>query len=308
MKKLSIYLILILAFAFKSKAQSQEHYSLYMMHQPFFNPASMASYSKLTAAALYKTQWVGYDGAPKVGAFNVLKPFKKSSIGLTVVNDQIGINNNTAIAGSYAYKLRLRGYSRLAFGVSASVHLLESDFGKVDILDNTDPTYNGGVSTTSVEPNFEFGTYYYTNKFYLGLAVQNILENKIAIKNEADGVTDFGVDKIHYYLHSGYGFVLDDKSNINVSALMKHISGASIQYDLNVQYEYDRTIGLGVSYRSSNEIVGMLSYKFLPGLKFAYAYDYHIGELSNYSSGSHEIMLIYQFNPPKETIVSVPRF
>jgi type IX secretion system PorP/SprF family membrane protein len=185
---------------------------------------------------------------------------------------------------------------------------LESDFGQVDILDPSDPTYNGGVSTTSVEPNFEFGTYYYTNKFYLGLAVQNILENKIAIENGTDGVTTFGQDKIHYYLHSGYGFVLNEKSNLNVSGLIKHISGSSVQYDLNVQYEYSKLIGLGVSFRSSNDIVSVISYKFLPELKFAYAYEYNLGEISNYSSGSHEIMLIYQFNPPKETIVSVPRF
>ena len=278
-----------------------------MMHQPLFNPASASSYNQLTAAVLYKNQWTGYDGAPKVGAFNILKPLKSSAIGLTITNDQVGIDNNTSISGEYAYKLKMRGYSRLSFGLSVSVNLLQSDLGGVDILDASDPAYSGGSTGVITQPNFKFGTYYYNNKFYAGLAIPNVLDNKIAIEN-GKGSTNFDFSTIHYYFHSGYRFELNSKSDLNASTLVKQVSGASLQFDINLQYEYMKKFGVGVSYRSSKELLGIVSYQLMPELKLAYAYEYNLGAIGNYSSGSHEIMLIYQFAPPKESVISIPRF
>ena len=308
MKKHYLILCILSAFIFmKATAQNELHYGMYMMHQPLFNPASASSYTSLTAAALYKNQWTGYEGAPTIGAFNILKPLKNSTVGLTITNDQIGINNNTGISGSYAYKLQLRGYSRLAFGLSASVNLLQSDLGGVNISDVNDPAYSGESTGIVAQPNFKFGTYYFNKKFYAGLAIPNILNNKIA-QEGSGGLTEFDVNTVHYFLHMGYRFELNPKSDLNVSTFIKQVSGASLQYDINVQYEYMKKFGIGVSYRSSNEILGIISYQLLPELKLAYAYEYGLGNLGNYSSGSHEIMLIYQFFPPKETIISAPRF
>ena len=306
--KYILLLLFSIGFLIKGQAQNQFHVGMYMIHQPFINPAAMSSYDRFTAAMLYKTQWVGYDGAPRVGALNLIKPFKNSTVGFTVVNDQIGIDNNTKLSGAYSYRLNLGGYSRLAFAVSASVNLLQSDLDKVDILDVNDPTYNGGNTRMYTEPNFEFGSYYYNKNFYAGIAIPNILENKISFENGAGGQTNFDFNTMHYYLHSGYRFVLSGKSNLNLSGLFKHVSGSSMQYDVNLQYEYDRKVGVGVSYRSSKEMLGILSYQLTPDLKMAYAYEFNFDQIGNYSSGSHEIMLVYQFNPPKETIISVPRF
>ena len=302
-----IYLFFLLLFCIKGIAQSELHYGMYMMHQPLFNPASSSSYQQLTGALLYKNQWTGYDGAPTIGAFNILKPFKKSALGLTITNDQVGIDNNTQISGSYSYQLELRGYSRLAFGLSAAVSLLQSDLAQLDLLDENDPTYNGGNTGIITQPNFKFGTYYYNNKFYVGMAIPNILENKIA-QADGQGTTTFDFNAIHYYFHAGYRYELDIKSDLNISTFIKQVNGASLQYDINLQYEYIRKYGVGISYRSSSELLGIMSYQLMPELKMAYAYEYNLGEIGNYSSGSHEIMLIYKFSPPKESIISIPRF
>ncbi|MFB0924731.1 MAG: type IX secretion system membrane protein PorP/SprF [Vicingaceae bacterium] len=308
MKKHYLIFSILSVFIFmKATAQNELHYGMYMMHQPLFNPAAASSYTSLTAAALYKNQWVGYDGAPTIGAFNILKPLKNSTIGLTVTDDQIGINNNTGISGSYAYKIQLRGYSRLAFGVSATVNLLQSDMTGVSISDINDPTYSGESTGMIAQPNFKFGTYYFNNKFYAGIAIPNILNNKIT-EEGAGGITEFDANSVHYFLHLGYRFELNPKSDFNVSTFIKQVSGTSLQYDINVQYEYMKKVGIGVSYRSSNEVLGIISYQLIPELKLAYAYEYGLGEIGDYSSGSHEVMLIYQFAPPKKTIISAPRF
>jgi type IX secretion system PorP/SprF family membrane protein len=306
-KQYLLYLIPLLLFSLRGEAQSELHYGMYMMHQPFFNPASASSYKQLTAAVVYKNQWTGYDGAPTIGAFNIVKPFKSSTLGLTITNDQVGVDNNTQISGSYAYQLELRGYSRLAFGLSASVSLLQSDLGQVSLLDESDPTYSGGNTGIVTQPNFKFGTYYYTNKFYAGIAIPNILDNRISLTDGAAS-TGFDFKSIHYYFHAGYRYELNKKADLNASTFLKQVSGASMQYDINLQYEYMRKYGVGLSYRSSKEILGIVSYQLTSELKMAYAYEFNLGEIGSYSSGSHEIMLIYKFSPPQESIISIPRF
>ena len=309
MKKQFILLSFVFfALLIKTNAQSQFHYGMYMIHQPFLNPASTGSYDRTTVALLYKTQWVGYTGAPKIGAFNFIKPLKNSVLGLEVVNDRIGIDNNTEISGSYAYKVRVAAYGQLAFGLSASVNLLQSNLDKVDILDVNDPTYSGGNTSIYTQPNFKFGSYYFSRKFYVGFAIPNILENKITFVNGKGAETNFDFRTMHYYLHSGYRFTLGSKTDLNVSTLIKQVSGSSLQYDLNAQLEFNRIFGVGFSYRSSKEALGIVSYQFTPDLKFAYAYEFNFDQIGKYSSGSHEVMLIYQFNKPKESIISVPRF
>jgi TPP-dependent indolepyruvate ferredoxin oxidoreductase alpha subunit len=71
---------------------------------------------------------------------------------------------------------------------------------------------------------------------------------------------------------------------------------------------YRRIIGAGVSYRTSKEILAMITAQIVPSLKMSYGYEYNMGQIGNFSNGSHEILLIYQLNPPKEPVVSVPRF
>ena len=107
MKK-SNYILLLIALLCSINSQAQDQFSLsqYMLHQPFMNPASISSYGNVNGALLYKKQWVSLEGAPEVQAFSINSPFKKGSnnhVGLTVIHDKIGVNNNYNIAATYAY-------------------------------------------------------------------------------------------------------------------------------------------------------------------------------------------------------------
>jgi hypothetical protein len=52
---------------------------------------------------------------------------------------------------------------------------------------------------------------------------------------------------------------------------------------------------VGASYRSGDAIVGIFEYQVDRKLRIGYSYDYTLSELKSYSSGSHEIMLGYDF-------------
>jgi hypothetical protein len=59
------------------------------------------------------------------------------------------------------------------------------------------------------------------------------------------------------------------------------------------------TLWLGASFRSSFQepaaVLGMIEYMFVKGLRLGYAYDHTFTAIGAYQSGSHEIMLSYEF-------------
>lgn len=287
--------------------QNQFHHGMYMLHQPYINSASMSSYDHLTVSAMYKAQWTGITGAPRIAAFNLVKPFNNSAVGLTVQNDQVYINNQTEIAGSFSHSFQLAEGHRLAFGLSGVLNLMSADLSAVELITQGDPTFTFNTQMFVV-PNVKFGAYYYKNNFYAGFAMPNLLENKIIFDNVLQGYAAFNSQDVHWYLHSGFSHPIDDKTQLNASVLFKNVHGAPLQFDANAQLLFNNFLGIGASYRTSNELLGILTCNITPDLKLGYAYEYNMGALGTVSSGSHEIMVIYRILPPVEPVISVPRF
>ncbi|MCR9173485.1 MAG: type IX secretion system membrane protein PorP/SprF [bacterium] len=290
-------------------AQYEFHQSQYMVHQPFLNPASAGAAQSLNAALFYRQQWVGFDGAPAVGGFNINSPLgeeRKNSIGLTLLNDRIGVNNNSQISANYAYSLIFENKSRLAFGASASLNMNQSDYSQVNTT-VVDPTFQEKTPLITT-PNFKFGTYYHTKKFYVGFAIPNLLHNSIVENGGFEGETTFDVSKMHFYLQGGYLFKLNDDWNLKTSTLLKQVSGAPFQADINMFGEYLDRFGLGLSYRTSNELALIAMFGISDAFHISYSYDLTFNPLRTYSTGSHEVMLVYTSVKNGTDRKAMPRF
>jgi type IX secretion system PorP/SprF family membrane protein len=290
--------------------QNQFHLGQYMIHQPFINPAAITASEHLNAALFYRNQWMGFEGAPEVGGLNVNMPLgaeKNNYIGLTVIRDQIGINTSHQISGTYAYRIRTGNYARLSFGMSATLNLLQSDLNALLIQDAADPLFQAN-SPTFAMPNFKFGVYFQRKRFYAGLSLPNILENSVIYADGIAPVTEFDFNSMHYYLHAGYKWRMGEKHALNTSFLVKEVGGAPVQGDVNIQAMFNDRFGIGTSWRSSGEVLGILTVNVVPEFLISYAYEFNYGRIGTYSSGSHEILMVYRFVPPKTTVIEVPRF
>ena len=291
-------------------SQNQYHISQNMMYQPFINPSVIGSYSNLNGALFYKNQWTGFEGAPEIAGFSVNSSIKNSnhSVGLTLINDKIGISNIKDLSIAYSYKLKFNDRNYLTLGIAGTMILMQSNLGQLDVIQSGDPVFQSDTKTF-VMPNAKFGAYYFRNNFYIGFAVPNILKNKIETSGIATGITSFDAANIHYYLHSGYQFDINENWKSNTSILVKQVSGAPLQIGLNGQVVYRDFIGAGLSYRTSKELVAMLNYRINPQLKLGYAYDYNMGQLGAYSNGTHEIILLFELIKDNAVpIIEVPRF
>ncbi|MFT4600658.1 MAG: type IX secretion system PorP/SprF family membrane protein [Arenicella sp.] len=301
-KYLAIIAILI---GFNGIAQNQFHIGQYAIHQPFINPASIGTFDEINLALVYKNQWVKFDGAPHLGGFNYNMPVgkqHKNFIGVNAVMDKIGVSTSTEISGTYAYKITTGEKSRLIFGMSASLNLVQADLANIVAIDANDPLYTVNSPTFAL-PNFKFGSYFFRNNFYVGFVMPNILENRVV---ELDGIPDgefgFNASNLHYYLHGGYKWRIKDKHNVIFSSLIKQVAGAPLQVDFNINTMFKDRFGLGLSYRTSNELMASVQMYIVPQLLLSYGYEYGFSALNNFYSGTHEVMMIYRINSSNPTI------
>lgn len=310
MLKKILLLGIISSTAMVSFAQRNFHVSQYMLHQPLINPAAISSYQGINGALVHRSQWVGFDGAPTVSGVSVNSPIASGNnhLGLTVLHDAIGVNKDINISAQYAYKFQVSDNSYFSLGLAGMLRMVQSDYSQISVNDGGDDVFTG-ATPTFMSPNFSFGMYYFKDKFYVGFSTPTILSNKIMFDQAYKMQTSFDANDLHYNLHAGYKFILSPKVDLNTSTLLKAVSGAPLQADINAQVVFNNRVGVGASYRTSKDIIGLVSVQVIKQLKLAYAYDYNMSDIAQFSSGSHEIMLLFDFyEPKKDATISIPRF
>lgn len=292
------------------KSQNQVNISQYMLYQPLLNPSAIGSYNDLSAAVLHRNQWSGFNGAPKTNMLSVNTPIAKTSlsVGLGFQQEEIGVSKSTAVFANIGYRFRIDRDSYLSAGVSLGADFFNLSYGKL-LNSDLDPELNyGSVTNNFMNPLARFGVFYFKQNFYVTAYVPNILSPKFSYNgSDVTTTTSFNTQNLHYYIQSGYRYKISNKLEANFSTLLKKSS--TFQFDLNAQLVFNDFIGVGASYRSSQELVALVNVKLIDKLKIGYAYDYALGKIGTVSNGSHEIMLILDLNKElRRANIQIPRF
>lgn len=309
MKINKIIVALNLCFLFlsmSSNAQQDAQYSHYMYNTSAINPAYTGSRDVLSILGLYRTQWIGLEGAPETGVFALHSPIsERVGLGISFISDKIGPSDESTISGDFSYNIPLNDNYKLYFGVKASVNLLNVDFTKLDIYNPNDPRFQNNVDN-QFSPNIGSGLYLQSEKSYLGLSVPFFLETK-HYDGEGESVAR---EKMHFYLMAGYVFNLSDNIKFKPAMLSKIVSGTPLQLDLSANFLFNEKFTAGVAYRLDAAFSGLIGFQITDGLLAGYSYDLDAQKLANYNSGSHEIFLRFELsgsNSSNKKIVS-PRF
>lgn len=292
MRKITLIISLLIV-GFAAIAQQRPMQSLYMFDPLLINPAYAGTQVQLSATSIYRNQWVNFPGAPKTFTATAHSGFRKTRVGLGLIasRDVIGIHGENSLYLAYSYKLPLSKYSKttLSFGVQGGFNDLKSDYGKLDPRDQTDKFY--GVVDRNFSWNFGGGMFLRGEKFYAGISVPYGLNNKYV--NNAD-VESVAQQRRYYYITGGYTHVVSPIVKIIPSTLIRLQEQAPLSFDLNVVTVLYNVVGLGVSYRLSDAMVGLFELQINDNFHVGYAYDFTTSGLAQYSNGTHEIMLNYR--------------
>lgn len=287
-------LIVFLLIGYSGYTQQDYQYSQYMSNLSYINPAYVGSNDFATVSGLFRKQWVKFDGAPNTGVITYETPFTKMNMGIggIVSYDKIGVSKQLNVSVNYAYHLDF-GNSKLSLGLNAGILHYSANLSSLTIWDEQDIAFANDFSG-KVIPQFGFGTYYYSEKYFVGISIPRLTnintENPININlNNSPSLNR------HYYLIGGYNFDLSDDIILKSSTLIKYVKAAPLEAEITALAEYKELYSIGVSFRTGDCISPILQYKIKDFAKIGYSYDVTISKMRGYSNGSHEILLSYIF-------------
>lgn len=304
-------LVLLMLGTFSVTAQQDPQYTQYMYNTQVVNPAYAGSRDALSFGLLYRTQWVGLEGAPKTATFTVNTPIgslDNMGLGLSVVRDELGPAIESNVNIDYSYTINTSDTGELSFGLKAGLDLLDVDFTKLNIFDQNDPRFQNNIDNR-LQPQIGAGVYYNTDKFYAGLSVPNFLTTKHFDEGSLANIEKetIAAERLHYFLIAGYVFDINDNLKFKPATLVKAVSGSPLQWDVSANFLINEKFTVGAAYRWSAALSGLVGFQASNEIFVGFAYDFQTTDLEDYSDGSYEIMLRFDvFNRPERVLT--PRF
>ncbi|MBL7778269.1 MAG: type IX secretion system membrane protein PorP/SprF [Chitinophagales bacterium] len=321
MKRIIATALLVTAAFIGANAQQDAAYSMYMFNGLYVNPAYAGSHEVINVMGIYRHQWVGIDGAPRTANISVHTPFRRDqyAVGLTISNDRLGLSNNFSVTPAFSYRLRLPKENRLCFGVQASFNYFYQNNGKA-VLPSTGVDNSFALNENLFVPNIGFGIYAYGKRYFAGISAPHLMPSSLTKQVGVVKYNDAIARVYNFYVLTG-GYVFGKDASVvkfRPTILVKWQKGLPKnipQFDANLALLFIDRLWLGVGYRTETSgqhkagqaIVAFTQFKVTPQLQIGYAYDAEISGLKRYTSGTHEIMIGYDFWYDKKRFVT-PRF
>lgn len=297
--------LLVLLFSNEASSQQDAQYTQYMYNTVSVNPAYAGSRGNISAAVLYRSQWLGLDGAPVTQTLNVHSPigYRGAGLGVSIVNDKIGPTSETNFDVDFSYTIQTSLNSRISFGLKGSANLLDVRFSELDEF-SSDPTLGTDIDNR-FSPNVGAGVYYHTDKFYLGVSVPRFLQTSHFDESSLSTARE----QMNFYLIAGNVWDLNPNLKFKPTVLTKIVKGAPLQVDISANFMLSEKFILGAAYRWDAALSGMVGFNVSDGFLLGLAYDREITELGSaaFNDGSFEVILRYDFKSTKGNLKS-PRF
>ena len=276
----------------KTSAQYDVSFSHFWDMEPYYNPAAAGKENKLNIAAAYTMSFTGFENNPKsmyIGADMPIYFLKKyHGVGVSLLNDQIGLFTHQRLALQYAYKQKLFG-GTLSIGLQLGFISEKFDGSKVDVEDSSDPALTkSDVNGSAMD--LAAGIYYTHGSWYVGVSAQHINAPLV----ELGETNELQIDRT-IYLTGGYNIKLRNPFlTIHPSALIR-TDGSSYRADIAglLVYTNDKKMLYGgVAYSPSNSVTAHIGGLF-HGVKIGYSYEIYTSGIS-LANGSHELFIGYQ--------------
>ena len=306
-------LLLLILFAFSasiSMAQQDAMFSHYMFNTQAVNPGYVGSRQVLSVMSVYRTQWVGFDGAPNTGTLSLNTPLFDDNLGFgfSFLYDKVGPVSSTAFSFDMAYHLQVtQSGHKLSFGLKGTGNYYQTNFAILDLDEPIDDSFTNDQQKKFL-PNIGVGLYYNTPKWYFGVSVPNVIPH------------EFDNSQMHLFLIGGALIEINRDIKLRPSVYIKSTKSAPVNMDISAYFVFKDLFWLGGMTRTAfgriiptGKIGGgvglMAGININENIAFGYSYDYSLGNTTfKYNGGSHEIMLRYDFIFKKKDVVKSPRY
>ena len=136
------------------------------------------------------------------------------------------------------------------------------------------------------------------NKLYIGLASSQLIQSRLKKLNQFSTSENQLIR--HYNLSASYVTKINQTLTAEPYTMFRTTFIKAPQFELGAKMTYNDFVFGGLSYRSKDAVIGLIGMNY-KNFMLAYSYDFTLSSIRNYSSGSHEVLLAYQFNKKSNT-------
>lgn len=280
-------------------AQQEPNYALYRYTMNAINPAYAAADGTTSLTSNFRSQWIDVQDAPETQTFFFQTPLTENlGIGLSIVNDNVFVENRTSFNVDFSYKLQLNESTNVFLGLKAGGRTYNVDQGGFSNFSFNAGQIDPAVANidTGFRPNIGIGAYLVNDKYFISLSVPGLLLSERV--NVDNGRVSIANERAHFYLSGGYNFDLSDKVEFRPSTMVRYVNGNGVAADMTAAFRYNQRFEAGVMYSTDSVWAGTIMFNLADWMDFGYAYGGSArSELSTFNDGTHEILV--RFNFPK---------
>ena len=288
MKKIRYILLAgLLLGTYLVQAQIETMYSMYRLNPVITSPAFAGEVEhQAEITAMNRQQWIGIQGAPRTMAFTGNFKWKPNTgLAILAMSDIAGPLKISTVAGDFAYQVKLNDAWKISAGVRVGASSLSLDYDGIQVVDQTDPVFQGDRST-----GVKFNTGW-------GLRLGNTNGTFFAISQPRVISYDFGnvsggyKDVTYHYLNAGTTIQMSENIALLPSFMARVAKDVPVSWDLNLMTRFGSSFEAGVSYRHKDSYGARLGIQASPKIYLGYIYEMPSSSLSKVTSQSHEIAI-----------------
>ena len=287
------------------QAQQEAHYTQYMYNKNYINAGYAGARRVHSVYALYRNQWMGFNGNPHSYLVSYDGPIgKKLGVGVQLANQELGITKDQFANLMLSYAILQTEDMTVRVGISGTMRRYAFNLTNPNIYiqDPTDLSLKMSDQTPKNYFNVGSGVYFDYKNIYVGLSVPNLNKNLISIGVNPAAQTP-AEEQRHVYLMTGGLFKIKEGIELKPSIMFKYVKNAPFSADLNLSAVFKRKFTGGVSYRygqsgGAGDSVDFLAFfQATDKLGIGAAYDFTVSGLQKHTNGTIEALIRYDFSP-----------
>jgi type IX secretion system PorP/SprF family membrane protein len=283
----------IICLGFKANSQQIAQYSQWFWNQLAINPAHSGIKTCTEIKTIYRTQWLGLEGAPSSGAFTFSVPLYakrkrylsgRQGLGIKFDRDQFGPFTAFRFNVSYAGHFNFSKDTRLSIGIAAGIQQFNFDKGKATTL-VSDPLI--GESNSFISPDATVGFWWNGKNYYAGLVLSQLT------KSRWQGISNDSRFNFHTILNGGYRWQIQEGLTLLPSAILRIPPKGPVSADLVVLVDLRNQFGIGLGYRNTDAVMAFLNFKLKEQFAIGYSFEYVTSSLGRNQYFTHELSLSF---------------
>jgi type IX secretion system PorP/SprF family membrane protein len=301
----TIFIVLLAVFLQGAHAQNSAVYTKHYNYEQFVNPAITGRDRYPLVNLSHKRNWIGTKYAPtttcigssfRLGNINFYTPTKMLNKTGFIARDRMGFGGfimteqngplvrfYSSVTYAYFVPLNPNRTTELSFGLSAQLNHFRVNEDLLDPNDPGDPEL-ADLNNLPYTADGGFGIYFHTRQFHAGGSVNELfhttspIDDKKYFKNKSD-----------FFFQTGYKFYLK-YFDLEPSVFLARIDNDPLYHYSQVKVFYRNYNWLAIAYKSTSTLTVSVGFR-VGRLQLAYGYEQSVSRMSNYFSGSHEIMI-----------------